>query len=184
MQIILNQVEIEQAITDFINSQVAVAEHQQIVIDLVATRGGEGVKATITINDKGTARLAPVSEIAVAPVVSQTPSPIDAATPAKTPRGLQFGRPKPTLVPTVTPSPVTEVATPEVVEAESTGVDVADEAIVEAETTATEETSPVTETIDEPVTVEAVSEAATPEVVPEVRTAPKRSLFKDMKRPA
>lgn len=49
MQITLVQFEIEQAITNYILEQVTVKEGMQIKIDLSATRGAEGFKATIDI---------------------------------------------------------------------------------------------------------------------------------------
>ena len=53
MQITLVQHEIETAIKDFINKRIRVNEGQEIRVDLAATRGAEGFKATIDILDEG-----------------------------------------------------------------------------------------------------------------------------------
>lgn len=59
MQIILIQAEIEAAIRNYVNSKVKVAEGQDIRIDLAASRGPEGFRATIDIVDEETS--APVT---------------------------------------------------------------------------------------------------------------------------
>lgn len=51
MQIILVQAEIEKAIRNFVNSKVQVNEGQDIRIELSASRGPEGFRATIDIID-------------------------------------------------------------------------------------------------------------------------------------
>ena len=51
MQIILVQAEIETAIRNYVNSKVKVNEGQDIRIDLSASRGPEGFRATIDIID-------------------------------------------------------------------------------------------------------------------------------------
>ena len=61
MQITLIQSEIEQALTDYIHSQINVKEGQKITIELKATRGAEGTTAVIDIvADKPTAKADPV----------------------------------------------------------------------------------------------------------------------------
>lgn len=52
MQIILVQAEIEKAIRNYVNSKVQVNEGQNIRIDLSASRGPEGFRATIDIVDE------------------------------------------------------------------------------------------------------------------------------------
>lgn len=52
MQIILVQAEIEKAIRNYVNSKVQVNEGQDIRIDLSASRGPEGFRATIDIIDE------------------------------------------------------------------------------------------------------------------------------------
>ena len=47
MQIIINQKEIEKAIKLYLANTVMVRNLSEVTIDLVATRSGEGVKATI-----------------------------------------------------------------------------------------------------------------------------------------
>ena len=83
MQIVLVQAEIETAIRNFINQQIALAEGQEISIDLTAGRGAEGFKASIDIVVAGstpvTATPAPAP---VARAVRATPR---AETPATTP---------------------------------------------------------------------------------------------------
>ena len=49
MQIILVQAEVEQAIQNYINDRVRVPEGTEIIIDLAATRGPEGFKATVDL---------------------------------------------------------------------------------------------------------------------------------------
>ena len=49
MQITINQNEIEQAITEYIESQVQLKDDQKITIDLKASRGPEGFTANIDI---------------------------------------------------------------------------------------------------------------------------------------
>lgn len=65
MQITLVQAEIEQAITAYIHSQINVKDGMEIKIDLSATRGTDGFKATIDI----VAATAPVVVAEVAVVV-------------------------------------------------------------------------------------------------------------------
>lgn len=52
MQITIVQAEIEEAITSYIKSQIAVNEDQEITMDLRAGRGAEGYTATINITPK------------------------------------------------------------------------------------------------------------------------------------
>lgn len=67
MQIILVQAEIEKAIRNYVNSKVQVNEGQDIRIDLSASRGPEGFRATIDIVDEDA--MPPVNAILVpAPV--------------------------------------------------------------------------------------------------------------------
>lgn len=68
MQITLVQAEIEQAITDYVQKVMTVADGMQISIDLKATRGAEGMQAFIDIVPKGTvvATPAPVTAKSVA----------------------------------------------------------------------------------------------------------------------
>lgn len=49
MQIIMNQVEIETAITDFVSRQINISTDQEITIELQATRGANGYTATLGI---------------------------------------------------------------------------------------------------------------------------------------
>jgi hypothetical protein len=53
MQVILIQTEIEQAIRDYINSQINIKEGMSINIDLRSTRGTEGFTANIDIMKPG-----------------------------------------------------------------------------------------------------------------------------------
>lgn len=53
MQITLVQTEIEQAIRDYVGNQLRVADGMEMSIDLSATRGAEGFKATIDIHPIG-----------------------------------------------------------------------------------------------------------------------------------
>lgn len=47
MQIIINQKEIEKAIKLYLSNQIMVRNLSDVKIDLIATRSGEGVKASI-----------------------------------------------------------------------------------------------------------------------------------------
>lgn len=49
MQITLNQAEIESAISTYIANQIVIQDGMEVAIDLTATRGPEGFKATIDI---------------------------------------------------------------------------------------------------------------------------------------
>lgn len=51
MQITLTQIEIEQAITNYITEHVNVKSNKKIIIDLRATRGVDGTTAIIDIVD-------------------------------------------------------------------------------------------------------------------------------------
>ena len=76
MQITLTQAEIETAITDYIKSQMTIADGQRITIDLRATRGNEGYTALIDIvRDEGSAPVAPTAAAVPAPVVSPVAEP-------------------------------------------------------------------------------------------------------------
>lgn len=68
MQITLTQTEIETAITDFVKSQMVIADGQRITIDLRATRGNEGYTALIDISrDDGSAPAPVVAAEAAVP---------------------------------------------------------------------------------------------------------------------
>lgn len=56
MQIIMNQVEIETAITDFVSRQINISTDQEITIDLQATRGANGYTATLGIMPRAEAQ--------------------------------------------------------------------------------------------------------------------------------
>ena len=89
MQIILVQAEIEKAIRNYVNSKVQVNEGQDIRIDLSASRGPEGFRATIDIVDEDattTASAAPApapAPKAAAPKVTAEAGEDQAATKAK-----------------------------------------------------------------------------------------------------
>lgn len=73
MQVTLVQSEIEQALRDFIHSQISVKEGMEIVIVLKATRGDEGTTAIIDIvkPEAGTAIVAAAANVAK-PAVTRT----------------------------------------------------------------------------------------------------------------
>ena len=87
MQIILVQAEIEKAIRNYVNSKVQVNEGQDIRIDLSASRGPEGFRATIDIVDEdatATASAAPApAPKAAAPKVAAEAGEDQAAAKAK-----------------------------------------------------------------------------------------------------
>jgi hypothetical protein len=69
MQIVLIQSEIETAITNYVHSILSIAEGMEIRVDLSATRGAEGFKASIDIVPAGSEVVAPAP--VVAPVVEK-----------------------------------------------------------------------------------------------------------------
>lgn len=77
MQIIMNQAEIEQAITAYVTSQITIEEGQEINIELKAGRGANGYEATLSI---GT--FAPTQEEAPEPIKPKQakPKPVTALT--------------------------------------------------------------------------------------------------------
>lgn len=54
MKIILVQAEINQALTDYVTSQIRIQEGMRVTVDLAATRGEEGYTATVSIVSDGT----------------------------------------------------------------------------------------------------------------------------------
>ena len=62
---LVNQNEIEQAITAFITSQIQVADNQEISIELRAGRGPEGFTASLDINPRSEAQPAPTAPVAI-----------------------------------------------------------------------------------------------------------------------
>lgn len=80
MQIILVQAEIEKAIRNYVNSKVQVNEGQDIRIDLSASRGPEGFRATIDIIDDD---LVPAAAPKAAAAKANTESSDDLAAAAK-----------------------------------------------------------------------------------------------------
>lgn len=89
MQIILVQSEVEQALHDYISSRLTLAEGTTIKIDLSATRGADGIKATIDLVAPGSA-----------PVALEAPAPAPVK-PAKAPKE----DPKATPAPAPAPAP-------------------------------------------------------------------------------
>jgi hypothetical protein len=74
MQIIIIQSEIEQAIRDYVNARLKVADGNEIIIDLAATRGDKGFTATIDIvAQSGQAAPAPTPAPAPAPAADPAP---------------------------------------------------------------------------------------------------------------
>lgn len=94
IQVTLVQVEIEEALRNFISTQMTLKEGTAIEIDLAATRGADGIKATIN--------LIPPSNTQAAPVTAPTVAAKETV--------------KETKAPKVNPVPVEEVKPKEVVE--------------------------------------------------------------------
>ena len=67
MQITIVQNEIEKAIREYVGRQLLVAEGMKMIIDLAATRGAEGFKATIDIIPEGQLVTDSVSNLAPNP---------------------------------------------------------------------------------------------------------------------
>lgn len=81
MQIIIVQAEIEAAIRNYINNQLQVKDGHRIDIELSATRGADGFKATIDIvaaNAPSLPKGSPEVDAAPAPAPAPTPSPAKA----------------------------------------------------------------------------------------------------------
>lgn len=106
MQITLIQSEIETAIHDYINKRIRLSDDQSFKIELNATRGADGFKATIDIVDSN-----------LVPALATQP-PVPAATPAPSPEVPQVAQ-----VPQVpqTPAPATAAARPNLPPAEPVG---------------------------------------------------------------
>jgi hypothetical protein len=84
MQIIIIQSEIEQAIRDYVNARLKVADGNEIIIDLAATRGDKGFTATIDIvAQSGQAAPAPTPAPAPAPAADPAPAPTKKETKAE-----------------------------------------------------------------------------------------------------
>lgn len=68
MQIILVQTEVVQALRDYVASRLTLAEGTEITVDLSATRGANGVTATIDLVEPGQkAAPAPVQQVIKVP---------------------------------------------------------------------------------------------------------------------
>lgn len=118
MQIIIVQAEIEQAITAHILSQVQVREGMRIDIDLSATRGPEGFRATINIvpeNSPATGQTdRQASELVREPASEPAKEP-EAPAPAKVTRSPRVVKATetPAKAPTPEPEAVEDKPTPE-----------------------------------------------------------------------
>ena len=67
MQIILVQTEVEQALRNYVASRLTLAEGTTFSIDLAATRGVNGITATIDLVEPGQSTAAPAGGISRAP---------------------------------------------------------------------------------------------------------------------
>lgn len=83
MQIIIVQSEIETAIRNHILAQINVREGMQINIDLSATRGADGFRATIDIVPNGTPAASNAPAPSAAPAAAVTASKTSAPAPTK-----------------------------------------------------------------------------------------------------
>ena len=76
MQIILVQQEVEQALRDYVASRLTLVEGTSFEIDLAATRGVNGITATINLVQPGQAQAQAATQAAVAaPAVSRKSTP-------------------------------------------------------------------------------------------------------------
>lgn len=98
MQITLVQTELEQAIREYVGRQFVLAPGNSMSIELTATRGTDGFKATIDI--------IPVA----VPTPILNPSLVPVATKAPTPLLIQQQQP---FVPPTPPAPVEEIVQPQ-----------------------------------------------------------------------
>ena len=80
MQIILVQTEVEQALRNYVASRLTLAEGTTFSIDLAATRGVNGITATIDLVEPGQSTAAPTGSISRAPSTKPAAAPAVAAT--------------------------------------------------------------------------------------------------------
>ena len=172
MKIIIVQAEIEQAIRDYINSQLNVKDGHEIQIDLAATRGENGFTATIDIVAASDAPKAPVIE---------APAPAPAPTPAPTPAPKKETKAEAAVVAStasvkVAPPPVEKKEEP-----------VSNQGKEEPPVDGMKETSAPTNTSsDTPTPGDAApSSTEAPQAAPsgDAPAAPARSLFAGLKKP-
>lgn len=179
MQIIIVQAEIEQAITAHILSQVQVREGMRIDIDLSATRGPEGFRATINIVPENSPATGETERQAPEPVREPAPEPVkepEAPAPAKvtrSPRVVKSTEPAKTQEPAPKPVETVQEKDP----AEEPAAELAEAARPEAEAQVEAE---ATRTGEEGQGGTA-SEAQAPEAAP--TTGAGKSLFGGLKRP-
>lgn len=170
MQITLVQSEIEQALTDFISSQMTIKEGMAIKIELRATRGAEGFQANIDIVPQHL-----LSEVVAAPATVPTSRAATAAVKGETPATLVKKSPEeaaPRLVSGEVLPPEPSLPEPEVVEEEAAEPEVA-----------VAEEGPVDMAEEEPVP-EVETEAAAEEPAEEVKPSTQaRSLFGNLRKP-
>lgn len=86
MQIILVQTEVVQALRDYVASRLTLAEGTEITVDLSATRGANGVTATIDLVEPGQ-KAAP--QQVLAPATKATPAVAKPETATKAPEAQQ-----------------------------------------------------------------------------------------------
>lgn len=89
MQIILVETEVRQALRNYVASRLTLSEGTEIQIDLSATRGADGIKATIDLIEPGAS--APMAA-APAPTKAATKpaaAPVSAPTPAPAPQAQE-----------------------------------------------------------------------------------------------
>ena len=86
MQIILVQSEINEALKNYVMSQINIKDDMEVSIDLAATRGEDGFKATISIVPRGKQADAKQAVVAPAPAPHVEPTPpFDVTPPAPAP---------------------------------------------------------------------------------------------------
>lgn len=165
MQVTLVQVEIEQALTDYINNQINIKDGMKISIDLKAGRGADGFNAIVDI--------VPISQVT-------------ANKPAPTPE-VQEEKPEPKeekqkavvekqkASQTQKSAPATQTAA---TAATGSATDAGDGKEVLAEVLKDEEPTPVTETAAEPQ----IEETQEEEVAQEETPKPRPSLFAGLKK--
>lgn len=196
MQITLVQTEIEEAIRNYVTSQINVNDDQQIDIDLKATRGADGYQAMIDIRQKGARRSSSarvqVTETAAkaekAPIAATETVAAPSAPKTATATVKRRGRPpKAAATPTLEVEETTPVVEPEVQEAnvpnEANPESMASLANTveygEAETAPETEAEPAIEDGDQTV----ADIAAEKPVEEPAKEAPRTSLFANLKTP-
>lgn len=124
MKLILTQQEIEIAIKNHVLANVAISNGSSLTIDFSATRGADGLTATIDIPYMGVTQLnldaVPATDPVAKPTPSKRPSFVKAAEPEATTEGLAADAPV-ALLAEASDNPAAEEAATDAIPPASTG---------------------------------------------------------------